>query len=54
MILEAYSAERYNKSNCSAGRFCSGSDYIQFYDKSDELRPDDRDVGSNIAGSYLI
>ena len=36
LILEAYSAEGYNQSNCSASRFCSGSDYIQFYDKSDE------------------
>ena len=36
LILEAYSAERYNQSNCSASRFCSGSDDIQFYDKSDE------------------
>ena len=48
------SAQEYDKSNCSAGHICAGSDYIQFYDKSDKRGFDNGDVGGNAAGSHII
>lgn len=52
--LEDHSAEKYDKSNCSAGYFYSGGDNIQFYDKSDQRGPDHRDAGGDASGSYPL